>query len=572
MDKINVLWVEDNPLQEAMYVSDLIKRAEKPEKENLEKIFSKDLYEFPIPAIHFTEKELGEYHKYFNLQVLQHPVEVKDYISMCLQLEDAEGKGAFSKMEVVLPEIIPFDYLLSERISINQGGGAISYNPKIQALRKFINPNFKFKEKFEKLFKEKQFLLEKTDSRNYSQNDFLKAISKLKSGDEIKKKDKDDLSEDDFGLFAAVEILRIFREHPVVAMPATFNKNEAEKLSLHGKYFEWLNEYDYSVDFERAERGNKKWDAILKDAVRALQKKIETHSKLGKITLDLNEILKLATENISKKENERVLTIRTAYGKKRLPLDGLFINIGRPERDKAIKNWAVNIFDEMFKSGMVRTDLDIINNAKKYADTLWGAYQDKRFWDRVNFSKLHKMTVEDAYLSKGDKKKYDQYLKGKVSGFKVKTTKRGGGSYEYLNPVELKGLIKKVETKYNQQDNLIISWTVLFVMIKIFKARMDYLKKNGIRDNTLPTENEILTVLFPLASNPVIMPIHGPNDNTAKEFIVKHFNLKRITKETFENFIYADEKFYGEPIKYLLRWYAESMELTDDDYLPTWLK
>src|SRR5260221_11571694 len=164
MDKINILWIEDNPLQESLFINDIVQR--NPE---LKKVFSKDLYRDAIPAIHF-EKELKEYYKYFNLQVLQHPVEIKDFVSMCLQLEDEFGATAFMEMEVVLPEIIAFDYHFGATITVNQGMGAISYNPRIEAIRKYINPNFKFinSEKFKGLFKDKEFLLEKTESENYT--------------------------------------------------------------------------------------------------------------------------------------------------------------------------------------------------------------------------------------------------------------------------------------------------------------------------------------------------------------------------------------------------------------------
>src|SRR5260221_2154635 len=150
-------------------------------------------------------------------------------------------------------------------------------------------------------------------------------------------------------LFSAIEILRIFREHPTVAIPATYNRADVEKLTLHGKYFEWLNEYEYSVDFQREERGSKKWDSILKDAVKALRKKIETHLKLGKITPSLTELFQIADGNLE----QRTFTFSSAYGTKQLPLDGLFIDVKISERNKAIVEWVKRKSSEEKKSGLL---------------------------------------------------------------------------------------------------------------------------------------------------------------------------------------------------------------------------
>ncbi|WEK36469.1 MAG: hypothetical protein P0Y53_03065 [Candidatus Pseudobacter hemicellulosilyticus] len=571
MDKINVLWIEDNPIQESLKLKDLI-----DSDPALQKLFPEELWGEFIPAIQF-EGEAAGYEQYFNLQVLQHPIECKDFISACLQLEDRMGITAFNKLKGVLPEVIAFDYHFGEKIMVNQGRGAMSYHPRSRSLRQFINPNYRFLENkeirsvMEDLL---PFQLEQREAQNYTEIDFLMDISRVKSPANVREKDEKALVEDDFGLLTAIEVLRLFRAHTVVAMPATFVRDQIENLSLHGKFFEWLNEYDWSIDFNRAGRGKKKWDLTLKDAMIALQKKIANHLSLGKLFVSYSQLNELTKENLPQ---ERVLAYRNAYGTKKLPLDGLFFYIPANDRDAAIREWATSLCKAYADSaGQVSFTLyqDAVEESGKLVNAFTAKLVDKRI-------ELSKQVVR--YLNKKIPLE-DKQLSGLMDHFGVTqhhiNAFRAGRAANYHCITRHIVDIRKVNRE-------IARLVVLMTDIRlhtIYQQFMEATAASGFDNRTMkllkgrPSYDDLLYVLYPVAENPLVLPYHLVflegvfSDDVMKTRLRQPFEVWETLINNIglrENSVYPAGLTQGE--RRLCASFAEETGL-GINYYPSWLQ
>lgn len=502
MDKINILWIEDNPLQEGLYIKDLIRRDSK-----LREQFPKELDDYPVPAILF-DKEINGFERYFNLQVLQHPLEIKDYISMCLKLEDTYGSASFAECNGVLPEIIVFDYHLGGKITANQGKGAMTYHPRTRLIREFINPNYKLKQniKYKELFREIDFQLEKKESENYTETDFLKTISKTETTSEIKPQDKEGLKSDDFGLLTAIEILGIFRQHTTVAIPATFVKNQVENLSLHGKFIEWLNEYEYGVDFERMNRGSKKWDYIIKDAALVLQHKIENQLKLGKITVTYSHINDLSRKRITA---ESVFIFKSEYGIRSIPLYGLFIDQNEDVREVKVHEWATKlaqIYTE--KTKISYSDYRV---AIEKADELIDAYRTSLVNKRIELSKFIVRYLNGEILIDNKEFKVLRELFN-VSEIHIQCFKDGkDGRFHSIEDNDHD--FRKIKSDLEHLDRLIVLMTDIYLHFE-YQTFCES-NKNVTADKqvvkllkTKPTYDDLLFALYPVPTNPLVLPYH----------------------------------------------------------------
>lgn len=499
MDKINVLWIEDNPIQESVFVEDLLKR-----DPALKSIFPNELYGNRIPAIHFTEEYAG-CEKYFNLQVLQHPLENKDFITMCLRLEDRFGFDGFKKLSGVVPEVIAFDYHFGENITVNRGAGAMDYFPSTKPLRQFINPNYRFVENQEVMsaIGEPNFILERPESENYTKEEFLMAISRVESYSDVQDKDEQDLITDDFGLLTAVEILRLFRGHTVVAMPTTFVKNQVENLSLHGKYFEWLNEHDYSVDFNRSNRGEKKWDLTLKDAMIALQKKLLNHLRLGKISVAFSHLNDLTKRPIPE---QRIFQFESVYGRRQLPLDGLFFYVPKAQRDHAINEWAVSLSDMYAKqNGVSYSDY---KEAANQSEDLINAYATDLVDKRIELSK------RVVQLLNKEIPQTDERLKELMDFFGV--AERHIRAFEEGKSAQ-HHQIGRHAVDFRSVSHDIGRLVVLMTQLRLHVTYQQFRESEAVstmdtrmaeRLKPHPNDDDLLFALFPVARSPLVLPFH----------------------------------------------------------------
>lgn len=542
---INILWIEDNPLTNSLSADIINKR------------FGKQLFDSSfsaIPAIDF-EGDNEEYFQYFNLKILQHPEEIKEYIILCNLVEDIYGPTALGELDGVIPEIVPFDYQLADNITINIEGNEkfyIPYDEKWKSVRNYFNPNHKILEKYELLTP----YLESTDYK-YKVDDFIKRINYITAGGNHNvNQDKSALidnatgkGKDDLGLYSGIEILRLFRNHACVGIPATRNKSKRESLHAFSKYYEWLNENDLSTALDRKKRENKSWDSIIEDGVKQLKIRIKTLVKSSKITPSFTQLNKLAGGDIT----ERNFSFNSIYGKRILPLDGLFIDVPVLTRDESIAIWAGEILQNLPLSN------EVIKESIALSNQLWNAYLNC-FEDRMILSDY---TYRHSSLNK-EEKDYLVEVKKRLD-IEDKT-----GLIAEDKQISIKTLLAKV--KDVAVKRLVLLHVITKADIELEKQR----KESNYNEKYSPlTQWENFSILFPKANfkDQILLPMHfkGETDkasitdtdrkwllrnlttpgNKVTEAILFQFNdwISKGEKEVLKSIFYKEEKYHPKWLK-----------------------
>jgi hypothetical protein len=348
MNKITVFWIEDNPIQN---------NKTKIDGKVYPKLIHSDLFTYCI---------------------FQHPKQVREYLSLIHKL-NTESSTLAEKCKEALPDIVVFDYKLSEAFKTNTN--ALSYTDDDHYdFLKSKSASHKLKVDFNALRKKEKLFLDHSDVRNglYSQDNFK---AEIKAG-EI-------LSDDEFGLFCGISIVREFKEYIAVGVPATINKADKTTMSYNSIFYEWINSYDLKGAIERPAKPDemKDWAKILDFSADLLRKRILAQMQLGKITVNLPQLLAWVTDKPSEKEEieqeKRLFTFESIYGVRHLPLDGLFIDEDVSVRDNAIKTWIKSILSTY------QRNISTIDSAiNKYSD-IYSIFQ-KYFTDRILLSYFSK--------------------------------------------------------------------------------------------------------------------------------------------------------------------------------------
>ena len=169
-DKITILHIEDNPRS----IAGQLGQSSFFEEKDRKVFISNGLGDQVIPAVNFKEDISTS--RNFCLKVLQHPVEVKEYIQLI-----HEALNRFESQEIgtwtgVVPDIIVFDYSMWQNVQIDRTVDEehrptrnILYNKNSLPIRQFVNPNFIL---LNKLDPKSVRTLHLESVENFSENDF----------------------------------------------------------------------------------------------------------------------------------------------------------------------------------------------------------------------------------------------------------------------------------------------------------------------------------------------------------------------------------------------------------------
>ncbi len=544
MDKtftpITILLIEDNPMQVGFKSKDL--------KSRRIDIGSLD-DNIDVPGINFTNEGNKGLYGLFSLKILQHPEEIREYISNCLEKEDRAGSAALGSIVGVVPEIIEFDYKLYDNIEINsesdrQDKKHIKYWSSYRKLREHYNPNFLF---------EKEQHLEKKENENYTVKDFIERINKEpnSTGDESwYKLDETQLQEDDLGLYAGVEITRLFRNHVSIGIPATANKENIKNLHVFSKFYEWMNDYDLGTMFSREERGSKDWDSVITAAVKQLRIRIETQIQAGKAIPSYSQLNALAEGIIP---SERVFSFETIYGKRNLPLDGLFIDvIDKSKQNTKIAEWATGLLNKLPVTNA------IIKKADKATTKLWETYIEF-FEDRIVLSdysvRLRSLnTTESSYLVEVKKRLGVNSTTGLIA-----------------NECSIQTLLEKEK---GDDKKSVIRLTFLLAItqasIKLEKQKRE--GNSGAKYFAL-TDEEYVNILYPKANfkTPFLLSMNIDKDKSG--------HIEAQTKWLWGNLTIPESKVTAKTLFQISEWILKgekeilkSFFYEDSDYYPQWLR
>lgn len=360
MHKINIFWIEDNPVQSNTFEVDGVK--------------------FPSFAITLGDKAL------FSFRLFQHPVEVYEYLLLVNELNE---RGLAARMGgecwAALPDVVVFDYKLSDNFSTTNLRGGILYLD--EASHKFLQEHsvsMELKKSFADEFAGRKLFIEREDVQegNYNSDEFKDAIN-AKSVSNL---------DDEFGLYAGIAIIREFKDYITIGVPATLNKTDKSVISANSLFYEWLNTYDIKDAIERPDRGGKKWDDILQFALPLLRRRIEKQVKTGKVTPSYDQLVALSRGG----SEEGVFSFHSAYGERHLPVAGLFI-----DKSETAAEWAVKLLEQLPENN------PDIHRAVGVSDELWGVFCED-FGKRIDLSDY---TFRKDNLTADEQAKFDQLKK-----------------------------------------------------------------------------------------------------------------------------------------------------------------
>lgn len=517
MNNITVYWIEDNPI---------ISNEEEINGLNFPKLLHKD---------------------FFTYYLFQHPKQVEEYLTMINILTSNDGITSIAKnCPAALPDIVVFDYKMFDAFSRNTNALQYSNQEHFNFLQT-TSVNHQIKNCYPKLFETQALFLERED---------------VKKGEYMGDKFKNELkaaaieSDDEFGLYSGIAIIREFKDYITFGVPATINKADKSRMSYNSLFYEWINSYDLKGTIERpvqdAANESKDWDNILKFAIDRLRKRIVAQMQSCKITLMYYQLVELA-ERVPSEIAKRNLTFQSYYGERTLSLDGLFFDeTDLVTRDEKIKAWACELLEKMpLSNSVIKKSIDL-------STQLWNAYLNC-FEDRMILSDY---TYRLAELNDVEK----EYL--------VQVKKR-------LDFDDTTGLIAKdkqisIRTLLDKEDVEVKRLTVLHAItdanIQLEKQRIE----SGHNEKYSPlSEWENFNILFPKANltDQILLPMHF-EDETPKGVITE-----KDRKWMFRNLTTKENKVSEGNLFQFVKWISKgekevlkSIFYKEKKYYPEWLK
>lgn len=342
MTTINILWIEDNPLIEKFDFEDNIK----------------------VPYFGLSGHKEGK----FRFNIMQHPVEVFEYLRMISILK--ENRQAIETVNPAdcLFDLVVFDYKLFDNLNTT-GGESLQYSfDKHLELIKKYSPSFRLKNQYKDLFPDFPLFMERTDvlDGNYSSAEFFRTAEM----------DGANAMDDEFGLYCGLTLLRELKDIPVLGIPATLSKASRKNMSHNSQFYEWLNSFDLKSPISRSNQQSKNWDEILDFALSRFRIKIQDYINTDRVSViqsEINQLIKLVGEGVTKDIEFRYYG---NFGVKELDLDGLFSDINNSEERKSeMLIWLRSINEYFAKTEKV----------KGIFDTLWNDYH-QHFGTRITIS------------------------------------------------------------------------------------------------------------------------------------------------------------------------------------------
>lgn len=473
--------------------------------------------------------ELGQY---FEVKWLQSPQDIHQFRNLSLDLLHRDGPARLVEVGFV-PEIVYFDFALSEHMTTE-----FLTVEDDQPLLEHVIPNFR-------LAKHHGVIPDRLRPRD----DKSKLEPPATGARNIM---------DSMGCYGGGLVVSMFnRQHPVAAIPTT-RKRKQDLENTEAAFFTWLLEHEFRYVFNEMGRPAPAWYEMVPQAVKILRNQIADLALGNQIRLSLTQLLAYAAGDVPRDEVRRVLTFKSAFGERNLPLNGLFLDIPRGEqRDAEIQGCAQRLLEKLF--GQIknqRPTLEDFQAAQTFADDLWEAYcAHDLFLRRVRLSQL---TARKGNLNNLETEELrDLEMEFQVYGEEAQMA------------VEMRTCPKMEKSK----QEIAKRWAALFNMVRVWKLYRER-RKNRHRDESTaflddaPGKLDFLLVLFPLPKN-VVLPMHNPDKNANSAWdaeLKRNAGGLQITSllDGSDSLPLADKK--------LLQFYAQGIGLDLERDAPEWLK
>jgi hypothetical protein len=318
--------------------------------------------------------------------------------------------------------------------------------------------------------------------------------------------------DDNLGCYAGGLIFCVFSDHPCAPVALTA-KGSNKTLGTEAAFFEWMLDPESHGAFGAKARKGATWTQLLSAGVNALRTQIEQLAKASMVQISLQDLLALALNG-----HHPILTVRSRYGRRHLPTDGLFIDIAPSSQHQEAEKWAkallAKALGEVAAPGTgaerYRSTLSDLRRGMELADILWEKYNDYALVE-----KRHRVSLTVHELRKGRPlDSLSDEEKGLVEMFQIDLEKEiaGHGRSECgANCLD----IRHPDYTPRQQR-----WAALMIIIRVVHRRWEasqswvtLSREHGWRGAAVELlrevdKDDVYLALFPVASGPVVLPWH----------------------------------------------------------------
>lgn len=306
-----------------------------------------------------------------------------------------------------------------------------------------------------------------------------------------------------------------FSKHPCGSVVTTYQLPQrrhrvAKKIERH-------MERSYGIDLSYSSL--RRWNLILSAGVVALRNRIQQLYEDSEVVLSVNDLI-----NIADGSTNGVLTLKSKFVARKLPVAGLFIDCEECEsKTDTISTWAA----ELLSSKISKEHYQL---AAEIADRIWETYDNDELVEaHQEFSSLHVSIYgtssqdRDIYAVDADENltlKYQEYAKR----FGLRATGKSDESYECTSDLCLDIKSIKIPAKKEYQD-IIVRWAVILLILKLLERILLCMRNsretaNQNSDNKIENEkfdtifqpsldiNDILLLLYPVPKSPFPLPWH----------------------------------------------------------------
>ncbi len=314
--------------------------------------------------------------------------------------------------------------------------------------------------------------------------------------------------DDNYGCFAGGLIFTAFSDHPCGPVALTAKGSE-KTAGTEASFFEWLLENEVHGTFKRKGRASPQWRELIPDGITVLRSRIEELARGSIIRVSLDDLIALTASG-----KHEVLTIRSRYGLRRLPVRALFLDYKPSQREDAARNWATGVLDKIFsgtEAGFKLT-LDDFIQGRNLAQILWTAYDSEDLIKRTRLSELlarygnhhvEKPTFEEQSELEELKRYFDVE--------DVEARSMCGANYVDIRNEHFSDRQKR--------------WAALIIIVQLL-ARSAKVRNKLQGERTTEGKRsgydysicqplqaaDVYLALFPLARDPLILPFHGGRD------------------------------------------------------------
>lgn len=374
-----------------------------------------------------------------------------------------------------------------------------------------------------------------------------------------------------WGCFIGGLLLNTFGEHPCAPVTVTrYDQETLKRRAVDAAFFEYLMDVQSSGLLKAQGRtSSPPWKEVLESGAENLLHRLRALAKAGIVIVSLEDLLSLAENG-----THPVLTVTSRYGRRRYPVDGIFIKAPAGEqRAEAARVWARKLLQEAWYDAFLQAEkngfecsLQELIAGRKVANDLWKAYDsdelEEHFDARLKMSHL---------LATSEKQEGDiQFGESEAAELKQLFEKFG-----VADPNDRKGCS---EGYWDLRESDVPSgaqrWAVLLSLVRLLHRRHQAISRShDLPEDVLPQgkrlsfekpvdADDLYLVLFPIAKNPLKLPWHAKDPSRAKNAWQQHLSRLDIAPG---DILKGKGLHLGE--RMILRMYAESLEYdwkTDD--------